>query len=94
MPQHSEDFIRLANDAKSRIREVSPSEAKELVSQRAALVDVREKEEFEKAHLEGAPHVSRGVLEMKIGEVAPGKATPIVCYCAGGNRGALEADTP
>jgi rhodanese-related sulfurtransferase len=30
---------------------------------------------------------------MKINAVAPDKSQPIVCYCAGGNRGALAAHT-
>ncbi|PTX99368.1 sulfurtransferase [Verrucomicrobia bacterium LW23] len=93
MPSHSEEFLRLANEAKARIKEVSPQEAAKLVSEGAILVDVREKEEFDKSHLPDAQHVSRGLLEMKIHEVAPDKTAPVVCYCAGGNRGALAADT-
>lgn len=93
MAQHSEDFRRLANEAKQRVKEVSPDEVNELVNAGAIVLDVRDKEEFEAEHIEGATHLSRGTLEMRVHEVVPDKNTPIVCYCAGGNRGALAADT-
>ena len=93
MTHHSEDFLKLAAEAKARIKQTASEEVPNLVKDGAVLLDVREKEEFERSHLEGASHLSRGLLEMKIGEIVPDKATPIVCYCAGGNRGALAADT-
>jgi phage shock protein E len=83
----------LAAAAKAKIRLVSPDEALQLVRTGATLLDVREKEEFEKSHLDGATHMSRGVLEMKIGEVVPDKSATVICYCSGGNRGALAAET-
>lgn len=93
MAQHSEDFLRLAAEARQRIREVSPEEAKALIKAGAVVLDVRDKEEFETGHIDEATHLSRGTLEMRVGEVVPDKTTPIICYCAGGNRGALAADT-
>lgn len=90
---HSEDFLRLADEARQRIKEVSPAEADELAKRGAVILDVRDKEEFEQEHIEGATQLSRGNLEMRINEVVPDKDAPIVCYCAGGNRGALAADT-
>ena len=93
MSAHSEDFLKLAAEAKARIKQVSPDDARRLVAQGAVLLDVREKEEFEKSHLEGAAHLSRGLLEMNVGEMVQDKSAPIVCYCAAGNRGALAADT-
>ena len=56
------------------------------------IVDVREKDEYIKGHISGAKHISRGVLEQKVFEVAPDCSSPILVYCAGGNRGALAAD--
>jgi rhodanese-related sulfurtransferase len=57
------------------------------------LIDVREREEFEKGYAVGAKHISRGVLELKIEEAVPDPATPIVCYCGGGSRSALAAES-
>src|SRR5260370_27821201 len=56
------------------------------------IVDVREKEELIKGHISGAKHISRGVLEPKVFEIAPDCSSPILVYWAGGNRGALAAD--
>ena len=93
MLDHSDDFLRLAQQARSRIREIPPPEAAKLTRDGALLVDVREKEEYQAGHLSGAVHLSRGLLEMNIHELAKDKEQPIVCYCGGGNRGALAADT-
>lgn len=93
MKQHSEVFFRLADEARQRIREVTPQQARELLASGAVVLDVRDKEEFAAGHIEGATHLSRGTLEMRIHEVAPDKDVAVVCYCMGGNRGALAADT-
>ncbi|SDM16488.1 Rhodanese-related sulfurtransferase [Franzmannia pantelleriensis] len=93
MANHSEAFLRLANEAKARIKEVSPAQAKQMIRDGALVLDVRDKEEFEQGHIDEALNISRGTLEMRIGEAAPDKQAPIVCHCAGGNRGALAADT-
>lgn len=93
MTQHSDEFLRLADEARQRITEISPADARSRIAEGALLLDVRDREEFEAGHIEGATNVSRGTLEMRIGEVAPDKQAPIVCHCGGGNRGALAADT-
>ena len=85
-------FNQFAADAKTRIREVSAAEAKEEQSQGALLIDVRETEEFESGHAQGAIHLSKGVVELKIEEAVPDVAAPIICYCGGGSRSAMAAD--
>ena len=89
---HSQRFQQLAADAKSRIREVTAKAAAEQQKGGALLVDVRESEEFAKEHALGAIHLSRGTIELTIEQHASDMATPIVCYCGGGNRSALVAD--
>jgi rhodanese-related sulfurtransferase len=91
--KHPPEFLALVAEAKTRIREVAPAEAAALIEAGAAVVDVREKDEFAGPHIEGAVNISRGVLEMRVGEVVPDKSAPVVCYCGGGNRGALATDT-
>jgi rhodanese-related sulfurtransferase len=86
-------FERLTADAKSRVREVSPSEAAEQQAAGAILIDVRESEEFAKGHASGAVHLSRGVLELRIEEAVPDLSTLILCYCGGGSRSALAAES-
>jgi rhodanese-related sulfurtransferase len=85
-------FQSLVADAKSRIREISPSEANQQQQKGALLVDVREAEEFAKEHAPAAVHLSRGTIELKIEQHAPEMNTPILCYCGGGGRSALVAD--
>lgn len=92
MSQHPARFQALAADAKTRIKEVSPAEAATQQQVGALIIDVRESQEFVSAHIEGALHLSRGVLELQIEQVAPDTHTPIICYCGGGNRSALAVD--
>jgi len=89
---HGPRFEKLANEAKARIREISAAEAAKLQLQGAILVDVREADEFAKEHASNALGLSKGVIELKIEQQVPDPATPIVCYCGGGNRSALVAD--
>jgi rhodanese-related sulfurtransferase len=91
--KHSEEFLRLAEAARQRIQELDPAQVDARRETGAVVIDVRDREEYEQGHMEGAMNVSRGTLEMRIGEVVADKDAPIVCYCAGGNRGALAADT-
>jgi phage shock protein E len=86
-------FERIVADAKSRIREVSATEAAEMQRSGAKLIDVRERDDFEKEHAEGAVHLSRGVLELKVEQLASDTDAPIVCYCGGGSRSALAAES-
>jgi len=91
--KHSPEFLALAAEAKKSIKELSPEAVKALVKTGAVVIDVRDKEEYDEKHLEGAINISRGTLEMRISAVIPDKDTHVVCYCAGGNRGALATDT-
>jgi rhodanese-related sulfurtransferase len=86
-------FQQLTADAKSRIREVSATEAAREQAAGAVLIDVREVEEFQHGHAAGAIHISRGVLELQIEELVSDEATPILLYCGGGSRSALSADS-
>src|SRR6478672_5724793 len=85
-------FNQLAADAKSRVKEVSASEAKQQQAQGAVLIDVREGEEFAAGHAKDAIHLSKGVVELRIVDAVPSVATPIILYCGGGSRSALAAD--
>lgn len=91
---HNEDFLKLAAAARERIREITPQEALQRQAQGALLVDVRDSDELAATPaLAGAVNISRGRLELKIGEAVPDKHAPVVLYCGAGNRGALAADS-
>jgi len=89
---HSEEFLKVANDAKSRVNECDVAEARKRVAAGAALIDVREDNEFEAGHAAGAKHMGRGIIERDIVQTFPEKDTEIVLYCGGGYRSALAAD--
>jgi rhodanese-related sulfurtransferase len=89
---HGPRFEKLTSDAKSRIQEITPNEAADAQKKGVMLIDVREADDFAAEHAKGAVHLSKGVVELKIEQLAPDPATPVVCYCGGGNRSALVAD--
>jgi rhodanese-related sulfurtransferase len=89
---HSEEFLAVVNEAKSRIREVSVAEARDRIAGGAKLIDVREDNEFETEHAAGAKHMGRGVIDRDIVQTFPDKNTELVLYCGGGYRSALAAD--
>jgi rhodanese-related sulfurtransferase len=92
--KHSEGFLTLVNDAKSRIREVSVAETQQRLEQNtsAKLIDVREDNEWESAHAAGAVHLGKGIIERDIETTVPDKDTELILYCGGGYRSALVAD--
>jgi rhodanese-related sulfurtransferase len=93
--KHSEGFLRLVNEARSRIRETNVAEVKKRmdVGEKFALVDVREESEWARGHLPSAVHLGKGIIERDVEMRFPDKAGEIVLYCGGGFRSALSADT-
>jgi molybdopterin/thiamine biosynthesis adenylyltransferase/rhodanese-related sulfurtransferase len=83
----------LLRQIKERIDEVDPAQARELASNGAVLVDVRETEEFAAGHIPGAKHVPRGYLESRIEGAVPDRSKHVILYCASGNRSAYAART-
>jgi rhodanese-related sulfurtransferase len=92
--KHSEGFLKLVNDAKSRIREVSVAQTRDRLTadQTVRLIDVREDHEWEAAHARGATHLGKGIIERDIESIVPDKGTELILYCGGGYRSALVAD--
>ncbi|HWW94427.1 MAG TPA: molybdopterin-synthase adenylyltransferase MoeB [Vicinamibacteria bacterium] len=86
-------FKELIRQVKSEIREVSVEEARALAGAGAAVVDVREADEWSQGHLPGAIFIPRGFLELRVEEKVPDKSREVVVYCAGGTRSALGAKT-
>lgn len=91
--KHSPEFLKLVDDAKSRVREVDVDEARQkLESGRAKLIDVREESEWAAGHVRGAQHLGKGVIERDIEERVPDRNAELILYCGGGFRSALSAD--
>jgi rhodanese-related sulfurtransferase len=92
--KHSEGFLNIVNDAKSRVPETNVEEVKKRLDRgdKFTLVDVREDNEWAKGHLPGAVHLSKGIIERDIENAVPDKNAEIILYCGGGFRSALAAD--
>lgn len=93
-PHHAPGFLALVRDAKSRTRQIGIDEylARAQRGEPAVLVDTREDNEWDRGHLPGAIHLSKGIIERDIETTVPDKGAPIVCYCGGGFRSALVCD--
>jgi len=92
--QHSPRFLKIVDDARKRIREVSVDDVKDKLDsgEKLLLVDVREESEYAKDHLPGATHLGKGVIERDIEVRVPNLNSAVVLYCGGGFRSALAAD--
>jgi len=92
--QHAPEFLKIVNDAKSRVRETNVQETKKRMDagEKFYLVDVREDSEWAKGHLPNAIHLGKGVIERDIEAKVPDKNAELVLYCGGGFRSALAAD--
>jgi rhodanese-related sulfurtransferase len=90
--EHTEGFLRLVGDAKTRVREVSVEQTLERMKRGARLVDVREDNEWERGHAAGARHLGRGVIERDIEREIPDHSAELILYCGGGYRSALACD--
>ena len=92
--QHARRFLKIVDDAKSRIKETNVDEVKQKLDrgEKFILVDVREESEFAKDHLPGAIHLGKGIIERDIEARVPDLNTSLVLYCGGGFRSALAAD--
>ena len=87
-------FQKLVAQAKQNITEISAADArKQAEAGGAILVDVREEGDWREGHAQGARHLSRGVIELEIEEQIPDVTKPIICYCGGGSRSALVAES-
>ena len=86
-------FREILAAAKREIKEARPAEVDAQLSgdNRPVLIDVREPEETAQGVIPGAVVLPRGFLEQKVEGIVPDRDTPLVLYCASGNRSALGA---
>lgn len=92
--QHSPNFLRLVEEARARVTEISVEHARARLAAnpRAVLLDVREDHEWQAGHAEGATHLGKGILERDIERLIPDFDTEVIMYCGGGYRSALTCD--
>lgn len=92
--QHPPRFLKIVDDAKTRVRETNVDEVKKRMDRgdKFLLVDVREESEYAKDHLPGAIHLGKGIIERDIEARVPDLGAEMILYCGGGFRSALAAD--
>lgn len=92
--KHTEGFLKLVNEAKANVREVSVAETQQRMREDkdVKLIDVREDHEWNEAHASGAIHLGKGIIERDIETTVPDKNTELILYCGGGYRSALATD--
>ena len=89
--------MELVADARAVVPDISPDEATAIMHQdNVLIVDVRDDDEVAQTGvIDGALHVTRGMLEFRADETTPyhheafSKAKTIILYCGSGGRSAL-----
>ena len=71
--------------------EVTPADAEALIRDGAALIDVREPDEWRTGHLPGATLLQPAQVAQRIASIVPEPSTPVVLYCAVGGRSLVAA---
>jgi rhodanese-related sulfurtransferase len=91
---HSPGFLKLANEAKKNVNEISIAEAraKLAANPQTVLLDVREDSEWFAGHAVEAVHLGKGILERDLEKLYPDANTEFIMYCGGGFRSAMTCD--
>jgi len=91
---HSPGFLKLATEARTRIRELTIDQARERLAKnpKAVLLDVREDNEWIAGHAVEAQHLGKGILERDLEKTFPDPETELIMYCGGGFRSAMTCD--
>ena len=91
---HAPGFLKLVNEARIRVKEITLEEARIRLAQnsKAILLDVREDVEWQNGHPAEARHLGKGILERDIEKTIPDQHSEIIMYCGGGYRSVLTAD--
>jgi sulfur-carrier protein adenylyltransferase/sulfurtransferase len=88
-------YRELLSQVRAEVEEIGAAEAAHLLEgdEPPALLDVRERDEWEEGHIPGAVFIPRGNLESSVEQTLPDKSRRILVYCAAGNRSAFAAKT-
>lgn len=92
--QHASNFLRLVEEARTRVIEVSLEDARVRLAAnpQAVLLDVREDHEWQAGHAAGATHLGKGILERDLEKLVPDFDAEVIMYCGGGFRSVLTCD--
>ena len=73
---------QLIKEARAAIKEVSVNDVKKMIDSKEKVIflDIRDPAEYERDHLPGAIHMSRGLVDLHGEEILPDKDAKIVVY--------------
>jgi len=85
-----EGFCGMGGAGETPVRELPAIEVKRIAERREAflLLDVRDSDEFEKAHIEGSTLVPLSQVEARLRELEAWRERPVVVHCHRGGRSA------
>ena len=84
----------LLDEARANARYIRPAELKSLLAtSRSLVLHVGSSQDFDKGHVPKSLWISRGWLEIKIGDLCPDKSRPIVVTCPDSRHSILAART-
>jgi rhodanese-related sulfurtransferase len=88
-------FHEICAESKKNIKECTVEDVIKMKQSKEdfVLIDTREDNEFNAAHIKGAIHIGRGILERDIHLHIPSHDIKIILYCGGGFRSALAAES-
>ena len=92
--KHAPRFLAIVDDARKNVQECTVPDVQQRLDsgETLLLIDVREESEYAAAHIPGAIHLGKGVIERDIEQEIPATETEMILYCGGGYRSALAAD--
>jgi len=94
MTKHAPRFLKLVDDAREHVHEVTIDEVKPRIDRgdKFYLIDVREESEWAEGHLPNSIHLGKGIIERDIEARVSDADAEVVLYCGGGYRSALAAE--
>ncbi len=92
--EHAPGFLKIVNEARPRVKEVTLDEARQRLNAnpKAVLMDVREDSEWQNGHATQAVHLGKGIFERDIEQLIPDPTTEVIMYCGGGYRSVLTCE--
>jgi phage shock protein E len=91
MESQDDERRRRLELALSRVPQVDAAEVDRRLAQGTVVIDVRDGQAHDAAHIPGSVNIERDSLAQRIPTLVPDRSTPILCYCNGGSRGPLAA---
>ena len=77
-----------------KVAGISPNVASQMFAeQKTIIIDVRENDEWEEQHIEGAIHIPLDQVQSRLAELAEYKDSDIVMQCRSGRRSAIAGET-